>query len=374
MLKYNNNHIVTGHIKQLLSSFNLPNCKVYKTERDEAPLKGVTYLKDNYFQRYVGEDTWENSRIEYNPEKSILNRTKNLKITNNVYDSYTHEYLGNYLRFLRDYYSLDLMPLYNCFSNKICSNLNIKELDFNSADSDYKIFILPIKLNTDYTVAVDCTGKIEFCCGLYDQYLFSYLTSTHQVYTNTFFNQPILYKISSLTLSEAEESKLQNNMEDNLKLFIKIPINNKSSITILEGNYLNYTKENRTVINLEGLYKNSTIDLPLYSALSLLKINNGESYPFADTLISYLVDNVVTSQETISDNIKRIQKIMQINHQKYKYEGIWDDLTKYNIYARLAEKNALAEDSLGYLDKNAEMNFKASTGVSASNVDLYKQK
>lgn len=46
-------------------------------------------------------------------------------VRNSRYDAYTHEYLGDYLRFQRDYNKLNLMPLYNCFSNRICDDLQL---------------------------------------------------------------------------------------------------------------------------------------------------------------------------------------------------------------------------------------------------------
>ena len=48
--------------------------------------------------------------------------------------------------------------------------MNGQTFTFDSSDTNYKIYMLPVKMFKNYTVAVDCDSDIELCCGLYDTY------------------------------------------------------------------------------------------------------------------------------------------------------------------------------------------------------------
>ena len=193
----------------------------------------------------------------------MLNQTKNLQIKNTYYDSYTHEYLGDYLRFQRDYNNTDLMPLYNCFSNRIVNNLSLSidffrinsegdvietKAEFDSYDDSFKIYAVPVKLFKEYTIAMECDFPVEICCALYNKVLdtrdkVKHLSEhTYQKLNKIVFSQPILYtKLTEedLTKSEIDEMEIAQ-QECNLRLIIKIPASIDTTITILEGNYLNY--------------------------------------------------------------------------------------------------------------------------------------
>ena len=122
MIKFNDDNIYVGYIKQLLHTFNLPCCKIDNPSNN--------YVVGDYFISANKNEIYKVTKIDENNKCSesvkicnykfgdeVLNITKNLEIRNNFYDSYTHEYLGEYLRFIRDYKGIDLMSLYNCFSN-----------------------------------------------------------------------------------------------------------------------------------------------------------------------------------------------------------------------------------------------------------------
>ena len=157
MFTFNNETIFAGYIKQLLADFNLPKYKVYTQEdavyheealkhntehpddlwpeesvnviesitdtmadqsTDVKYIKYINYIKGNNIERYINKK-WTPTKWHYHYNKKELNQTKSLVIKSNIYDSYTHEYLGDYLRFQRDYNNIDLMSMYNCFSNNI---------------------------------------------------------------------------------------------------------------------------------------------------------------------------------------------------------------------------------------------------------------
>lgn len=466
MEKFNNTSLFTGYLKQLLSSFNLPkykvytreNLKYYKENGVESPeiiesiladkkvdssnkdsynkdTRYVNYIKNNKIQRYVN-GKWLDTPWHYHYNKKELNQTKNLVIKNNTYDSYTHEYLGEYLRFQRDYNNLDLMPLYNCFSNVICQHLDFSDKEYGGLKSfkistdlsyKYKIYMLPVKLFKNYTIAIDCSSPIEICCGFYTKYqdtrekLKRMPMYTYEKINNCLFGQPFIYnKLSYEKLSEAiskdgtaqdSTSAFINNIaefaqyEDELKLFIKIPIENNSTITILEGDYSGYnqgillgkskdkkwyTAVNHFVTNYEtktigekevilpgllGTNPNSNykeIVLPSinerdfipYSYLQLLLANTKESYPFADRLIEYLIGNVITENDDIMDNVVRAQKTMEINGWSFNVDGTWEPKMRNIAYdyftSTVNDFNTSGItfidklDCLGYIDKSVE--------------------
>lgn len=312
MFKYNNTHIFTGYLKQLLSSVNIPTCKIYTKEfaryaeqhnGEEDPrviesfdtlsedrlavrinyLIGnelYNYLYDNY-ETGTGFDIssayWKKvSTLFYSSNKCIPGLTKTLYSPGHTYDKVTHEYLGDYLRFVRDYYDVNLMSLYNCFNNDICNNLfyrfvlnsgssNKATITFDSQDSNYKIYAIPVKLFENYTIAIDCNQGVEMFCGLYNNKInasdkFTDLAvRTYRKISKAIFKQPYLFDGLSvkywsyendMAINDAGQVNLLNNekvtrhdiinYEQDLKLFVRVPTSCKSSIVILEGDYRHF--------------------------------------------------------------------------------------------------------------------------------------
>lgn len=436
MFKYNNTHIFTGYLKQLLSTFSLPTCKVYTSEfvkyrartgqEDPRVLKSfdaivsnaqqvtgnttrINYIRSgevySYFvkkpvlnQGLRSKATWQKvNDLHYTSDKVTLGLTRSLNSPGIEYDAETHSYLGDYLRFLRDYHDINLMSLYNCFTNKICNNLYYKHKvstknsrfdssqeetvenpkyfvtysSFDSQDTGYRIYAIPVKLFANYTIAIDSSQGIELFCGLYSTTLDmtnkakNLINKTYLKLNKTTFGQPFLYdKLSVDYWSDSNDLTSEGlprtdmytrwditNREKDLCLFIKVPSVSDSSIVVLEGDFRTFNdtkyapdagtltyRRNHSVINFSTAKNTGDgIDLNNYSfkpisKLQLLAFNTGESYPFADRLVEYLSGSAITPIDEIPDNIKRVQRVMRQNKNYFKIEGLWENKMQNILY------------------------------------------
>lgn len=418
MIKFESDNIIVGFIKNLLTEFKLPTPKVYNYDTNDYAVDGQLYIKDDYVCQYNKTKDEFIQLFRFDLDSIPQNYYKTLKFTGVNYDTHTHEYLGNYLRFIRDYKGLNLMPLYNCFSNSFPKQVALKldideeteeqsissdttyELYINPEDEKYKVLMLPVKMNQSYTIAIDCKMPYEIFCGFYGK---AFNTTTTEFWTKTLlkvpsssFSTPFIYdklNLENFKNLALRQYRLGVMKEDDLKLFIKLPSTNKSSIVVLEGNYLNNNdwnlnlplgnsfdifkpQYNYSILNFEPDFEDCDgiinpipdvkYDNLIISNLQLLKLNSEVNYPFADRLIEYLVQNVISPLDDISDNIKRLQWILYDRYLEGKTTtgidrigktyGIWNDKYVAILYKVAIEEGLInsKSDILGYVDKDIE--------------------
>jgi hypothetical protein len=144
-------------------------------------------------------------------------------------------------------------------------------------------------------------------------------------------------------------------------------------------------EHNRAIVNL-GADSDLLEDLTLkpITNLQLLQLNTGESYPFADRLIEYLSDNVITDLDTVTDNVIRAQTVIKENGNDIKVNGAWDNkmqLIFYDYMYQDKRKTNISDESvfhdlLGYVDKDVEKWYKSRNSEkeernSLANIDIY---
>lgn len=410
MYKFNDNNIFVSYIKGLLHDFNLPMIEAWTPNKQL--YKDQYYIYKNYIVRAKESTKYSSFNIDnfkviadnYVFGNHLINMTKKLRLDSLFYDSYTHNYLGDYLRFYRDYTNINLMPLYNCFSEASVSNLSIYDntgtllLQSDENSTVYMINVIPFK---EYTIFMECEETVEFICGYYsnnqsidvnslelgegNNITFPY-SDTYLKKNSVKFNKPFLYSnLKNIQIGNADKLYPERK---NLKLFIKIPKNIKSSVVILEGDYtkgseLHFDNNDLDLSNLITSYKYTSDDEgkiskkniqdteATYNTRSQLAlINSGINHPFSDKLVGYLMENTITPRDTIDNNIIRVQhklvgrNIKDSKLDKVSIEGIWDNSIRNVLYGAAKKKNLLNTkyDILGYVDKDIEEEIKLKDG------------
>lgn len=295
--------------------------------------------------------------------------TENWMSKNTYYDHETHEMLGEYLRYLRSKSNVDLMPFYNCFSGYYTSTFYIRNGEYwEGVNNTVQVALFPIKFNKKYTVAIDCPSGLELLPvilsdgvplqAVYGGQLVNLTEELSSFYINkptTSFKQPFLFSVDIDDSNPFGKYMEQN--ERSLYLALQIPRAVVSSIVVLEGDYTNSCQKiyDRDFIDRISESQKNKIFL---SELSLLRINDKNSYAFSDKLIEYLTLNVVTPDEDIEGNITFAQKVMP-NYVENMYPGVWEDSIRYggydfymNAYQEVVRLQPV--DINGYFDKDIE--------------------
>lgn len=316
MIKFNDSSIIVGYIKELLYSFNLPQIPV-------AELK-TTYTFNDY----------------------IPNITTNLKLENNIYDTYTHEYLGNYLRFIRDYKKIDLMSLYNCFSNK------------SYTVGNYVYFRIPVQSGATYTVK---SPNISF----------SYWFTDKKEFVDALAETGVQPTARAKRGAKNTLFSVGGSQQTKKYFIIKTSLNSSTNFVILEGDY---TKNKTYWANLQfnfdkELYKNSSAPKPeenlasLLSDISLISEynENRKVSPFAKKLIEYLIGNAIIPGDLISQNIIDAKEKAR---KRLNIEGteISDSTDAYTVYDKMrfidvvnkSRIKDITKDILGFVDTDVE--------------------
>jgi hypothetical protein len=146
------------------------------------------------------------------------------------------------------------------------------------------------------------------------------------------------------------------------KSLTKDALNKSNSETYL-------TASNTTIINYEYSEGWQYLANKLITPLQLLRTNTGESYPFADRLVEYLVGNAITVNEEIKDNIERAKTVIKSNCSSNIYtidatDGIWEPILQCLVYDYInthQNLNDINHDILGFIDKDVEKWYTAKT-------------
>lgn len=370
--KFNTDTLISRFIKNLIYSKPIPKYKFV--------FEGDWVTEDCYYcfggnvikctstgplssSNYVIVNKFYSNNIDITIRNNVLSK-------NTYYDYETHEQLGEYLRYLRGVYDIDLMPFYNCFSGRYVSTFSIKNGAYHEGiDNSVQIALFPIKYNRTYTIAIDCSGTVDIlpvvlsggiplqtiCNGTLVN-LSDVIQNNYVQKSFTQFNQPFTFSVETRNL---DYSKFLEQNERGLHLAIQLPISNISSIVVLEGDYTN-TQSNK-IVDPDSYDKLSTQELNqiFLSDLSLLRMNDTNSYAFSGRLVEYLLKNVIDSGEDIDGNIIAVQRALNILYSPYISQGVWDNSMRYDafqIYKTLYKEDAALEwiDINGFIDKDVE--------------------
>lgn len=396
---YSKNTIITKFIKDMLKDTYIPVVDIWS---DNDPLiKGLNYICENNIVKALKDydpETDKNSVLKFDnryfeivgtyiPGNFYPGITSNFKSNSSIYDNKTHKHLGDYVRVLSKQWGINLLPFYNCWDGTYVNNLRLKSTDNsdknfniitdNSIKDGFVSILVPIKYFKKYSIYINSTYPIMmrpvYSDGVNILQQTNTLTNNSVTVSHCSFDQPYIYNAPRPKGAQLTTTNIANNvlLQNNLYLLIQLPQASSDNIVILEGDYSEnkFINNNKRVNTLKQVILNwnsnkltdediNTIFNPVYSLTRTI----GNSYAFSDTLIEYLLLNVISNNDDIFENISRVQeyissdKFYKTYAKRYPYtksiKGVWDNSMRQFIYNVVTEYYKL--DINGYVDKNSE--------------------
>ena len=330
-----------------------------------------------------------NQITSYNFGEWYKNITTNFVSNKSYYDSNLHENLGRYLRAYRDYYHIDVLNLYNCFSNRFITEWSLpfngysgSNAPYATYDATYKIMAFPIMYDTVYQVNLssEVVGKITLQAVYFNGKIpiepaeATVNTATGELIPKTYeldSEEEFCFRVGSadgLTGDNVSNDKIRKrrlSKQSLLYILIQFPAEVSGPITVLEQP--KYTM----ALNNELLEINPYVE---------------RHVAFSDTLLEYLTGAVLSPASTARVAIHKLQdkigstpfynkfgvggpSFIGAETPNYKpVSGIFDEDMHKIIYRALYDygenKKTLVNglvnkipNFMGYVDKNVESIF-----------------
>lgn len=292
----------------------------------------------------------------FTTNKQISGVTSNFISHSTTYGAEIHKNLGKYLRWYKSAYDVDLMPLYNCFTNTETTHFHL------NADSEDNKFIvdgnnpdvitwtIPALPNKNYQIYINEPSRI-FVGGVYlnelgrikcnyddKEYLDELLSTKPIAVEGSSYSRPIEFRVST-----TDPTLL--NYSNNFYIALQTPKNHTTSIVVIENDVLKHTAPVTSgeifIDRDKGLWPDvgyHRFNPPIKS--SLTTIPTSFNIPYSDRLIEYLLNNVIDTQEDISMNIYRLQKELGVLGKYNLDKDVWSPLMKFLLYNKYFEHHS----------------------------------
>lgn len=372
MQYFNHSNSEVEYIKDILRTTYIPTVRMFNTNSDAQPAPTTTSVwsggsnqEEQTVTQMSGRATEEEKAKVFNGESIILNNTiqvgvengngvsskyvgkytfgewyKNLTtnyISNKSYYDYNlHENFGRFLRAYRDYYQIDVMNFYNCFSNRYINSFSLPftdyTMDLTPYDDKFRIVAFPVLYDTIYHVIFSQTvvGDVEIQAVYFNNDVpiaRAEGSVTNPLTYTTYVNKDFYFCIGSKTAMDNDghaatnEKQLQQLESDRLSkqrmlyVVMQFPQEVSGPIVVLEQPKFTFA------IN------NELLNISPYET---------EQIAFSDTLIEYITGNAITNATKQGTSVKTIQEIISSNafYNRFGVGGnelIGADIVNYSL-------------------------------------------